>query len=297
MSGKKGRLTSLSTNGVTSIISPQASSPSTSTSPNHKKSSLHQVQLPKIESPKVCRSTSDGAKDSKVTLQPLVPLTDLSPSKLAVQDSTSTIPPISTTSTIRLEPLLIHSPRSLSIEHQNQESPTHRAPNAPPPSLIIPEAIIDFSTQNGEVTIVYEMYNEKFPIHGGTISSDTINDLYGLNDIMPNCTLYLSKYSPTEIREMIIASSSTLSTLPLGSLGYSEWYCPYDSGSKIHRELQSDKKYYCYVSEDSPLKVEKKESTPLEKKTNEIERDDGRGFDCCTCIYGTPCQVRIQFLY
>lgn len=297
MSGRKGRLASIrsisgeqqpteSTDGSTSIISTQKSkSQSPNISPNNKKSSsLHQIQLPKIESSKVHRS-SDVSKDTKAILHPLIPLSEISPSKGDMQGSNLT--PIPNPSTIRLEPLLIHSPVSLPHEISNVDTPPVQ-PNVPPPSIEISEKVIDYSMENGEVTILYEMYDEKFPITAGTISNDTINELYGLDDIMPHCSLHLSKYSPTQIREMIIASSSTISTLPLGSLGFPEWYCPYDSMFKLHRELQVNEKYYCYVQEEKQENVKREQPNHVERI---IEQDDGRGFDCCTCIYGTPCQV------
>lgn len=152
--------------------------------------------------------------------------------------------------------------------------------------------------QTGEVVVLYEMYQETFPIVSGSLSSDTINELYGLTDIMPNCTLLLSQYSPSEVREMIISSSSTLSNLPLGSLGYPEWYLPYDPDTKIHRGLRVNEKYYCYVREEKQEGEEEKEERQERKRKSDDEEndeiqlpDDGRGFDSCTCIYGTPCQV------
>jgi hypothetical protein len=269
---------------------------------------IHLIQLPKLElcehqpqqqhhrslSTSLTENPNPLVKDSSKVfhLQPLLHQTSNIQQQYDHAHSFSTIP-INPSSTVKLEPLFIHSPIATN----------EKVIDPPPQEEMIREQGEDSLSQNGEVVILYEMYQEKFPIVSGTISSDTINELYGLTEIMPNCTLLLSQYSPSEVREMIISSSSTLSTLPLGSLGYPDWYLPYEPDTKIHRGLADNQKYYCYVREkreegEGNKQGEREEQEARDRKhkreeeAQEIQRaDDGRGFDSCTCIYGAPCQV------
>ncbi|CAM9261168.1 unnamed protein product, partial [Choristocarpus tenellus] len=50
----------------------------------------------------------------------------------------------------------------------------------------------------GEVTLKYEMYDEKFPIEDGSITAAAIDDIYCLSFAMPNCTLHLGYLSPSD---------------------------------------------------------------------------------------------------
>lgn len=49
----------------------------------------------------------------------------------------------------------------------------------------------------GNVTCIYELYNQEFPMVEGSTTADAIDDEYCLTFIMPNCSIHLSPYSGT----------------------------------------------------------------------------------------------------
>jgi hypothetical protein len=144
--------------------------------------------------------------------------------------------------------------------------------------------------QNGAVVIAYEMYKEEFPIIRGCLDEALIHDVYGLCDVMPNCALHLSLLNPSDMRQKMISDPNNLSN----------YYLQEGSRGAFHG-LEVGQTYYCYVEQD-PDRIKWEENLRKQKHSAEEEsmrevivRDDGRGFDSCTCIYGTPCTVsRLQ---
>lgn len=180
--------------------------------------------------------------------------------------------------------------------HKNEVGPALE-PLQPQVPLYNPEE------HNGSVTLFYELYNEKFDITTGTITEDAINDVYGLSDVMPNCRLRLSVMTPAEVREATIrhtdaeGSSDKDEALGLssGSLCGVKYLPEHPAGTFC--SLRNGHSYYVYVSQDSEeLRKEQLERDKINMQKladrasdDKIERDDGRGFDGCTCIYGAPC--------
>ena len=56
--------------------------------------------------------------------------------------------------------------------------------------------------ENGDITLIYEMYNEKFPIINGSTTAEAIDEVYCLSFVMPNCKIHLSVFSPTDKRKL-----------------------------------------------------------------------------------------------
>jgi hypothetical protein len=261
---------------------------------NGKKSPSKIINLPKIginePSPKQ-RLNSEITKEPKVVLQPLAHATNPLPSQPA-----EPLLPSPHASLVRLEPLLPQTQIPALAAPVTNTSPLLESSS---PSKVTSLSAEDPSAAalplSGKVTIVYEMYREQFPIENGAISSETIDELYGLTAVMPNCSLYLSTSSPAEIRELLIAAcasaSCSISALPLGALGCPEWYLPFDDVTKTHQRLRANGTYFCYLREPE-RKDHYQASRDLSQRDVTSKDDDGRGFDCCTCIYGTPCQVR-----
>mmetsp|Transcript_24997 Transcript_24997/g.36906 ORF Transcript_24997/g.36906 Transcript_24997/m.36906 type:complete len:356 (+) Transcript_24997:156-1223(+) len=139
---------------------------------------------------------------------------------------------------------------------------------------------VDQPCRDGKVKIVYEMYREEFDISNGVLLEFCIDDTYCLSDVMPNCTLELSILSPQEIRDKIVAGASA-----------ADFYVQKEEGK--FTGLEAGVSYYCYVKQDEQeiLKEQRGRQNKYEytEKNDNLERDDGRGFDTCTCIYGTPC--------
>lgn len=49
---------------------------------------------------------------------------------------------------------------------------------------------------NGNVILIYEQYNESFPIVDGKTTAENIDEVYCLSFVMPNCLIHLSRASP-----------------------------------------------------------------------------------------------------
>lgn len=150
---------------------------------------------------------------------------------------------------------------------------------------------------NGSVTLLYEMYHEKFDIKLGSITEVDINNVYGLCDVMPNCRLKLSTMTPTEVREATVKESGVGDQASTPSVKYMP-----EHPKGTFSNLENNQSYYVYVRQDSAeLRKEQVERDKFNmknimdrEKKDKIERDDGRGLDGCTCIYGTPCVVRLS---
>lgn len=133
---------------------------------------------------------------------------------------------------------------------------------------------------DGYVTLVYEQYNELFPITKGSITQEIIDDLYCLTFVMPNCKLHLSSLSPQEKHNCDVNGTTDYYVMenPTGT------FCKLKAGGT----------YYVYVEQDAKelLKesMSKKSNVDLIKDDEiEIIRDDGRVMESCSCIYGNPC--------
>lgn len=154
------------------------------------------------------------------------------------------------------------------------------------------------SDHNGTVTVIYEMYREKFEIKDGSITASLIDDTYCLSAVMPNCCLSISELSPSELRERVVTAADESSSVQCGTV---QLYVP-EQPDGTFCTLQNDRSYYLYVQQDEEqvageraVAAEDRARRKLrmdEAENSRVRLDDGRGFDSCTCIYGTPCQVR-----
>jgi hypothetical protein len=88
---------------------------------------------------------------------------------------------------------------------------------------------------NGNVTLIYEQYNEQFPIVNGSTTHDNIDEVYCLSFVMPNCLIHLSTLNPAEKREKEAAGELDLfiEENPRGT----------------YQGLEADKTYYVYVEQ------------------------------------------------
>lgn len=172
----------------------------------------------------------------------------------------------------------------INVTDKKSSSPKRMVPTplTPPPVAIAP-------SQNGTIKVIYEMYHEEFEITEGTLLTSIIDEVYCLSDIMPSCRISLSEFSPQEMRD----------------LTEDQRFVPVD-GTGMFSGLKVGGVYYCYVKQDiEQLEREKAMRTALQGRqlldndhsgdslAGGLVIDDGRGFDSCTCIYGTPCVVRL----
>jgi hypothetical protein len=179
----------------------------------------------------------------------------------------------------------------ISIDIKVTDKKLTHVPYSPLPVAIEP-------LQNGSVKVLYEMYSEEFEIIEGTLAASCIDDLYCLSDAMPSCHLRLSKYSPQQMREL--QGDGELSNV--SHQDAEELFLP-ETLEGVFSNLKVGCEYYCYVQQNSEqLEREKamhkaqgrgsgERGSKAEGSGEGLDNEDGRGFDSCTCIYGTPCVV------
>lgn len=160
-------------------------------------------------------------------------------------------------------------------------------------TTITPEAVQDVRNidNNGHVTLLYELYNESFPIKDGRLTHEEIDDVYNLTFVMPNCLIHLSSFNPQQRKEMIEIND--------GTLCFESFYMKEDPLGHYHG-LLSNCSYYVYVEQEEEQLLRDQEN--MKSRLNDmrqqqvilapgggIMRNDGRGFESCSCIYGNPC--------
>jgi len=131
----------------------------------------------------------------------------------------------------------------------------------------------------GEVTVKYNMYAEKFRISKHQLRAEDIDELYCLSDVMPGCFIHLSRreFAYGEEHEYIVED-------PPGTF----------------QGLMAGETYWCYVQQDA--EQEKKDQERMRKLREEEKRklDDGKPkyerdgafagvAESCSCIFGNPC--------
>ncbi|CAN0174000.1 unnamed protein product [Ectocarpus sp. 12 AP-2014] len=139
---------------------------------------------------------------------------------------------------------------------------------------------------DGEVALMYEMYDEKFPIKDGCISAAEIDETYCLSFVMPNCTLHLGPLGPADR----YARENEGKLVP-----YLE-----ENPSGIFHGLEDGEVYWVYVSRDE--EEEKQDRERMKQVVQGMKqglpedgelvnrKDDGRnGLESCSCVYGNPC--------
>ena len=138
--------------------------------------------------------------------------------------------------------------------------------------------------ETGDVTLIYEQYNEKFPILSGMTTAESIDEVYCLSFVMPNCKIHLSVFSPQDKRK-------------LEELGNIDIFVKEDP-SGTYKGLAADFTYYVYVEQEAEQLARDQERMRRiaegmdgAKKVDDglIKPDDGRGTESCSCLYGNPC--------
>jgi len=130
------------------------------------------------------------------------------------------------------------------------------------------------------VKLIYENYDEMFPIEDGSTTQANIDDVYCLSFVMPNCLVRLSRHPNPERfqREASGIFDSLVREDPRGT----------------YHDLERDHTYYVVVEQEADQLRRDQEATKALwngelQKQKEQGKDDGRGFESCSCIYGNPC--------
>jgi hypothetical protein len=142
---------------------------------------------------------------------------------------------------------------------------------------------------NGNVTLVYEQYNELFPIENGSTTHAAIDDVYCLSFVMEGCLIHLSNHPPAVKRDMDIAKKP-----------YDDIYI-YEDPRGTYYGLEADTTYYVYVEQEAEALLRdqaamKKKATTMEGG-GKVQKDEygnvldgkGRVLESCSCKYGNPC--------
>jgi hypothetical protein len=136
---------------------------------------------------------------------------------------------------------------------------------------------------NGMVKLIYEQYDELFPIVDGSTTQANIDEVYCLSFVMPNCKVRLSYHSNPErlARENDGIFDSLIEENPSGT----------------YQNLKKDQTYYIVVEQEEDQLKRDQEATKArwqpvlkeEEAQKQLKKNDGRGFETCSCIYGNPC--------
>lgn len=132
---------------------------------------------------------------------------------------------------------------------------------------------------NGIVTLIYERYNEQFPIVDGTTTAGNIDEVYCLSFVMPNCLIHLSTYNPTEKRKLEIE-------------GNIDYFLKEDPRGTYHG-LEKDQTYYVYVEQEADQLARDQERQKRIASNMDGINEKGikynREQEGCSCLYGNPC--------
>ncbi|ETI56403.1 hypothetical protein L917_00937 [Phytophthora nicotianae] len=133
---------------------------------------------------------------------------------------------------------------------------------------------------NGMVKLIYESYDELFPIEDGSTTQANIDEIYCLSFVMPNCLVRLSRHPNPERfqREESGIFDSLVREDPRGT----------------YHDLEKDQTYYVVIEQEADQLRRDQEATKALwdgelQKQKKADKDDGRGFESCSCIYGNPC--------
>lgn len=155
-------------------------------------------------------------------------------------------------------------------------SPSEAVPAEPPAPAYKPEE------HNGMVKLIYEQYNEDFPIVNGSTTQENIDDVYCLSFVMPNCLIHLSKLTPAEKRQKDIDQD------------YENMFIE-ENPKGVYQGLYVNETYYVYVEQEAQQLARDQEMMRQRAKAGAsktqpaLPKDDGRVMESCSCIYGNPC--------
>lgn len=136
--------------------------------------------------------------------------------------------------------------------------------------------------ENGSVRLIYQQYDELFPIVSGSTTQAAIDDVYCLSFVMPNCRIRLAMCDDAE------RFSRQEQGVPDDELFVSE----HPVGTYVG--LKGETTYYIVVCQcteqlERDQQVTRELWAPEQEKQKMLEKEDGRGFETCSCIYGNPC--------
>eukprot|EP00614_Pseudopedinella_elastica_P002946 CAMPEP_0172607934 /NCGR_PEP_ID=MMETSP1068-20121228/28056_1 /TAXON_ID=35684 /ORGANISM="Pseudopedinella elastica, Strain CCMP716" /LENGTH=367 /DNA_ID=CAMNT_0013411063 /DNA_START=206 /DNA_END=1309 /DNA_ORIENTATION=+ len=140
--------------------------------------------------------------------------------------------------------------------------------------------------RNGNVTILYNMYNDPFEIKDGSLTAAAIDEEYCLTDVMPGCQIHLSRISPEEFTK--------LSQLPEYGADFEVKYEKEEPWG-VFQDLETVRKYYVWVVQDpkqqekerQKMKSQWEKAQAAEKVVAAQKAEEAK--EGCSCVDGMPC--------
>jgi hypothetical protein len=139
-------------------------------------------------------------------------------------------------------------------------------------------------------------YDESFPIVDGSLAAAAVDEEYCLSYAMPNCSVHLSRVPNAQrleceaaAAEVGVASPPPSSVLvlerPAGTFRGLEVGTEYFVFARQQEEqLRLDQQAMAARARDMEGFAERDKDAP-----EPLGKDDGRAFESCSCIYGSPC--------
>lgn len=198
----------------------------------------------------------------------------------------STLPPISDTEKLAKDAAKADTASASAVVSSEDASKCDSIATDVPAIEEQPAEPLESINNNGKVKLLYEQYNEEFPIVNGSTTQANIDDVYCLSFVMPGCLIHLSVHNPQEKRKR-------------ENEGIIDLFLPEDPRGTYHG-LVDDQIYYVYVEQEAEqlardqekmrrIAAEMEGSVQRDKDGEIIKPDDGRNMESCSCIYGNPC--------
>jgi len=143
--------------------------------------------------------------------------------------------------------------------------------------------------ENGLVELRYEMYCEQFAIAGGCLQAAMVDEEYCFSYAMPGCVLHLSHLPSAQRLEAEAAGDFLKASVredPPGTFRDLEAGAAYHVfAEQLEAQLRRDHQLMAARAREMEGYVDRDAAA----QKPQLLKDDGRGFDCCTCSEGTPC--------
>jgi hypothetical protein len=221
--------------------------------------------------PKIGRPNSAGAATTAATAGSEAP-TDVLPAVIPAPDASSA------TATGDTVPAGNTDNFSVSAAVAEPSAPTAQVPEplaeAAPAEPVEQKPPVNI---NGNVVLIYEMYNESFPIVQGSTTAANIDEVYCLSYVMPNCVIKLSPHPPAEKRRLE-AEGSTLTQFFI-----------FEEPRGTYQGLVADATYYVYVEQEAAQLARDQARMKEIASVMDGNKQEGARAEGCSCLYGNPC--------
>eukprot|EP00636_Phaeomonas_parva_P007103 CAMPEP_0118862414 /NCGR_PEP_ID=MMETSP1163-20130328/7568_1 /TAXON_ID=124430 /ORGANISM="Phaeomonas parva, Strain CCMP2877" /LENGTH=248 /DNA_ID=CAMNT_0006796319 /DNA_START=370 /DNA_END=1116 /DNA_ORIENTATION=- len=125
---------------------------------------------------------------------------------------------------------------------------------------------------DGEATVVYNMYNEAFPVTANAMKASDVDEMYCCSDVMPGCVLKLSTFSTAQ-RQADPDAFTYVDEEPEGTFV----------------GLLANAEYHLYVIQDAEQARQDMEAIRARQAADAAAQPSDAAPPECKCLEGTPC--------